>query len=468
MIQGTPGNKESRFRRLLEDLEASPSGPRLRLVAEVVLPLVVAGLLTWWVRATGFDLAAQQWIHRIGGGSWSVGTLPFWKALYQFGTYPMLALVFATLGAYIVSWRNAVFAKWRRVYVYLLLSAVLGPGVVTNLILKQYWGRPRPREIEEFDGHSRFEPVLTFDATSGGLSFPCGHATAGFFFLALYFLFRRHRPGLAGGIVFLSLSAGMLMGISRMVQGGHFFSDVVWAAVVCWFVPLGLYHGMRLDRGLVTASPRSKPVPLAGKAAFAVLGVAMLCGILVATPYGEKRNYTLKKEFTQEGPLVVHLKLLTGSAEILPAGEFRIQGEADGHGLPTSNIACYYDEIATEKGGYVIYAERLSGWFSELNAALTIGIPWSRLEALMLESGECDVLIRLTETEKPRVIRITEGSGRVLVDPAGQRVQWVPEGDPRLSGSAAVEGAPTGAGDYRIELGPGFRGRVEVAEGGRP
>lgn len=467
MSDGSPA-QPSGIRRLLVDLAGTPEGARFRPVAEIVLPLVVLALLTWWVRATGFDLGAQQWIHRVGGGSWDLGEHPFWKWLYRAGTVPAAIVVFAATGAWAWSWKRAALRPWRRVLVFVVLAGVIGPGIVTNAILKEYWGRPRPREIVEFGGRSPFEPVLSYDAASEGLSFPCGHATMGFYFLAGYFLLRRHRPGLAQAVLFGGLALGGLMGIARMVQGAHFFSDVVWAAAVCWFVPMGIYHALGLDRRLLREAGTERAMPLGAKLGLSVLALAMLAGVLLATPYEERRVYTLMEDFAEEGPLSVRLILSVGEVEIVPGEAFRIVSEARGHGVPTSKIGRYYEEKALpEGGGAVVYAERISGWFKEVGATLRVELPWERMRRLELKTAEASVGIELGPGPSKPVLRLMDGKGPVTVDRAGQGIRLEAEGPARIEG--VVPGEPVRGGEgatlYRIDVEEAFEGELRV-EGG--
>ena len=39
-----------------------------------------------------------------------------------------------------------------RAAVFLVLSLLLGPGLLVNVILKDNWGRPRPGSVVEFGG----------------------------------------------------------------------------------------------------------------------------------------------------------------------------------------------------------------------------------------------------------------------------------------------------------------------------
>lgn len=463
-----PSAKPPRFRRFLAGLAEEPGGPRLRPFAEIALPLGLAALLTWWVRATGFDLEAQRWIHRIGGGSWALGEHPFWKALYYGGTLPLAAAVFLATGAWALSWAKAALRPWRRAFLFVVLSGVLGPGVVTNVILKEYWGRTRPREVVEFGGRSQFEPVLSYDAASTGMSFPCGHATTGFFFLAGYFLLRRHRPGLAQAVVFGSLALGGLMGVARMAQGAHFFSDVVWAAVVCWFVPMGVYYGLGLDRRLYREAGAARRMPPWTKAALLALVPAMLAGMLLATPYEEKRVYTLMEDFAEEGPLSVRLVLSVGEVDIVPGERFRIVSEAHGHGVPTSKIGRYYRETALpDGGGTVVYAERISGWLREVGATLRVEVPWERMRRLDLKTAEASVDVELAPGAAKPVLRLMSGEGRVVVDRAGQGLRLKAGEGTRVEGIAPGETLRGGKGatSYRIDVDEDFAGLLRIEDG---
>ena len=460
-----------RFARLTSDLPGPPTGRRFRPLFEIILPLVIAGLLTWAVRATSFDLAAQEWIYRLGGVDWTLGEHPFWKWLYYGGTIPAALVVFAATAAFALSWKRAGLRPWRKVSLFLILAGVIGPGIITNAIVKEYWGRPRPRELVQFGGRSEFEPVLSYDGASEGLSFPCGHATMGFYFLVGYFLLRRHRPGWAQGVLFGSLVVGGFMGIARMTQGAHFFSDVIWAAVVCWYVPLGLYYAMGLDRSLVSVpSGTEKAMPLPMKVGLSALGLAMLTGVLLATPYEEKRTYTLMNDFTKEGPLFLRLVFAKGEVEIVPGPEYRLVAEAYGHGIPTSKIGRNYLELDVEQGSRVIYTERISGWFKEVNAKLRVEVPWDRVRRLELETGEANVRIVLAAATDRALVDLKSGEGKVTLSPGGRAVRVAPAGDPRIEGVDAgglvtgAENSPT----YRLEVAPPFSGRVLVEEAVKP
>ncbi len=437
---------------------------RLRL-AEWLWPALATALITLAVRASDFDLGAQRWIYKIGGGNWSLGDHPFWKLLYAGGTLPASLVVFAALGVFAFSWAMPRLRRWRRAGLFLVLSAVIGPGLIANGILKEHWGRPRPREVIEFGGRHEFEPVLSYHAESHGMSFPCGHATMGFFFLAFYFLLRQRRPGLAQAAVFAALAAGGLMGIARMTQGAHFFSDMIWAAVVCWYTPLLLAFPLGLYREGTAGEEGHQKMPRWLKVALPVLGVGMLGAVLLATPHGEKRTYTLSAPMEDGAPLRLRLELVRGNVAIQPGESLQIDSNSSGHGLPTSKIARNYLEVPDEEDGgvSVTYTERISGWFTELNAELRVGLPWTQLQRLRLDTGEAEVSIVLPETAGRSLIELGPGGGKVRIVTGGKALDIDPLDDPRVRREGAG-GAAKERGTYRVRLSPEFAGQLEIME----
>ncbi|MBS0655563.1 MAG: phosphatase PAP2 family protein, partial [Verrucomicrobia bacterium] len=79
-----------------------------------------------------------------------------------------------------------------------------------------------------------YQPLFS-SAPEPSKSFPSGHSTCGFYFFCVYFLAKRYRyPLLARGAFAFSIILGSLLSLARIVQGGHFISDVVIAAIIMW------------------------------------------------------------------------------------------------------------------------------------------------------------------------------------------------------------------------------------------
>jgi lipid A 4'-phosphatase len=122
-------------------------------------------------------------------------------------------------------WLNLTFSKW----LFLALCLVIGPLVVTNIGLKDHWGRARPRSVVEFGGEKAFTPPLQpSNQCIHNCSFVSGEASSVYIiFFAGAFLLRRN----SRRMVVLGMVLGSLAGLVRIAQGGHFLSDVVFAGV---------------------------------------------------------------------------------------------------------------------------------------------------------------------------------------------------------------------------------------------
>jgi lipid A 4'-phosphatase len=132
----------------------------------------------------------------------------------------------------VVSRWRPVPARWRHRAAMLLALLVVGDLGVVNLGFKEIWGRARPAQIAEFGGPARFTPALRpTDQCRHNCSFVSGHASAGFALMAVGALgsARTRRRWLAIGA-----AAGLLAGLARISQGGHFASDIVFAGLVMW------------------------------------------------------------------------------------------------------------------------------------------------------------------------------------------------------------------------------------------
>lgn len=124
-------------------------------------------------------------------------------------------------------------------WAYLLVCLVIGPGILTNSILKDHWGRARPIQIEQFGSSGKFTPALVpSTACKRNCSFVSGEASSIFMvFFSLAMLLSAYRKSLLiGGILI-----GGLAGIMRMGMGGHFLSDVTFSGIFMLLTASALY-----------------------------------------------------------------------------------------------------------------------------------------------------------------------------------------------------------------------------------
>ncbi len=382
-----------------------------RFVLEMLLPLGIALGLSWWMSATGRDLAWQWACFDEESGEWARGEGSFWRFLYEFASVPVLVICGAAIVVLVARYRWPVLRAWRRVSWYALALLVVGPGLITNLWLKENWGRPRPREITEFGGREPFEPVFGLDFTGIGKSFPCGHATMGFYFLGAFFLLRRRFPGWAWASLALSVGWGALIGYTRMLQGGHFATDVVWAAAVMWWTAAILSALFRFDRGVLDQrapdGEGGRGIPARVKVAGGLALVALATALALATPYRAKREIHSSEPGSATAEAKGSIRVESGEVEIVPGEELRITGEAWGHGLPTSQIAERWEEAMEPDGIWRFkYLQRGSGYFTEIRQTLRITVPWSRVEFLKLDLGPGSTVMRLPATAEPVKIEL--------------------------------------------------------------
>jgi len=126
---------------------------------------------------------------------------------------------------------------WEALYVAAVFA--IGPGLLTNTLLKDHSHRPRPVDVLQFQGSNVYVAPFAFDgACDHNCSFVAGDPSAAFAFLgpALLLPAGRRKWGIAA-----ALSFGVVVGLLRMYQGGHFFSDVIFGAIFSMSTALALH-----------------------------------------------------------------------------------------------------------------------------------------------------------------------------------------------------------------------------------
>ena len=114
-----------------------------------------------------------------------------------------------------------------RSVLFVLLSWLLGPALLVNGVLKEHWGRARPREIVEFGGRAIFTPAWWLsDQCVGNCSFVSGEAASAFWLMAAVFIVPRP---MKVPVAVLTLFFATLVSVARMAAGGHFLSDILIA-----------------------------------------------------------------------------------------------------------------------------------------------------------------------------------------------------------------------------------------------
>lgn len=212
----------------------------LSWIPTVILPLVLLALFTPW--SSQIDLAVSHWFYQEGhfNHAW------YFVWIYRYAIFPAwiaVGLAFLSWGA---SYVSPLWKPLRMSSLYLILVLGVGSGLIVHAILKDHWGRPRPKQITEFGGRQTFLPYYEprfSNSDEPSKSFPCGHCTVGFYFFSFIFLgkYYQNRTLYQSGWA-LTLILGGALSLARLAQGGHFLSDILVSALIMWLTAAGLYQ----------------------------------------------------------------------------------------------------------------------------------------------------------------------------------------------------------------------------------
>lgn len=206
-----------------------------------ILGLLLMVLFVGWPE---LDLIVSRWFYDTEQSVWTWRNHPVNQSIYAIFRYLPYWLVPVLLIMTVISFckHNPLNPK-RRIWAFLLVSLLLGPGVLVHNIFKEGFERPRPRQVQEFGGQSGFTPawVISDQCVGKCKSFVSGHAAMGFYIMVFAWVTRR-RAWLWAGI-----GLGTVLSLVRISQGGHFLSDTVFAGFLCYFVYRGLAYRLLGD-----------------------------------------------------------------------------------------------------------------------------------------------------------------------------------------------------------------------------
>ncbi len=202
--------------------------------------------MTAVLAVTGADLRIESLFYQPGSG-WTHANDNPWHMLYRYGALPGLFLGAGAVVVILTGFFSARLSRFRKPALYFVILLALGPGLLTS-VFKSSWGRPRPRQVETFGGEKKFLQVWQRGPAGEGKAFPSSHAAIAFYLFSPFLALRRSSPRWAIFFLVLGLVYGLFMGLARMIQGGHFPSDVLWAAGIDYLTGLALYYALRLHR----------------------------------------------------------------------------------------------------------------------------------------------------------------------------------------------------------------------------
>lgn len=229
-----------------------PDSPfnRLHTLVRLTWPLLLIVALSVPFALTDLDVRVSELFYDAESRTWTLGNSAFVTFIYDFGPYLTWMIAWLALAVLITGLFLSQERAWRRPALFFVLAVALGPGLLVNGYSKNELDRPRPRQTVPFGGDQPFQRVGHFAPEADGASFPSGHASMGFAWIAPAYYFRARRPQWSRGFVALALVHGGVLGFARIAAGGHFLSDVLWAAGANCIVAIAL----SLAFGLVSAA----------------------------------------------------------------------------------------------------------------------------------------------------------------------------------------------------------------------
>ena len=135
---------------------------------------------------------------------------------------------------------------------FLLVAALIGPITLVDVVFKEHSGRARPINVQAFGGEKTFTPAFVVaDQCRKNCAFVSGHVAAASFFMAFGWL---SAPAVRRRWMLVGLTSAGLVGLARMLPGGHFLSDVVFAWFSVYFTLWGVEWLFR-RQGWLSAPP---------------------------------------------------------------------------------------------------------------------------------------------------------------------------------------------------------------------
>jgi lipid A 4'-phosphatase len=191
------------------------------LTAYVALTVVTLAVFALW---PGLDLAVSHIFFR--DGRFDGEGLPDHLTRDFFRLTPFVVLT--AYGALWLAKRLGTKLRWApsgRAMIFLILTMVIGPGLIINLGLKDHWGRPRPYQTQDFNGQDSFMPWYDLHgACKRNCSFVSGEASTGFWVVAPASLLP---PPWRGPAILAAFVFGAAAGLLRLAFGGHYLADVL-------------------------------------------------------------------------------------------------------------------------------------------------------------------------------------------------------------------------------------------------
>lgn len=331
------------------------------------------------------------------------------NALYKYGTLP--AIIFSIFFIVVLVFQKYFKGKenLRKIAIVFLITLIFAPGIIINVILKNYSGRPRPREITHFNGKWEYRKVLQIGQPGRGYSFPCGHCSMGFIFCSIYFILKNKRKILANISLWGGLIYGTVMGIGRVSQGAHFLSDVIWAGAITIITAEIIYYFLfEKEKNIIIDFINSRNIPVfTSVIIFVVLIFILFIFFLMSVPFYKEqkidlnlKNKNLSLVFNGCGNLKINQVDKNPHIAIVTSG----------FGLPRRDFVWNIDKREGVDKTEIFFNTYKKGYFKEFTSDIIVNILKDSIKDLVINNSEGDIDISLSDKASRCILFTKKGN----------------------------------------------------------
>lgn len=206
-----------------------------------VYPFALLVVLSAAIHFFDIDRLVADYFYGLQGNSWAwKGSWLAERVLHQGGRSLSLLIALVAFIAMLLAYTCERFNRHQKALLYLFCAA--GGSSLLVSIFKALLAVSCPWEFARYGGQLPYHSVIEqLMLRNGAGCFPAAHASAGYAWVAVYFVgciyaSRWRWAGLVGALLF-----GLVLGVAQQVRGAHFISHDLWTLAVCWFYCLGLY-----------------------------------------------------------------------------------------------------------------------------------------------------------------------------------------------------------------------------------
>lgn len=221
---------------------AWPAQPACLPVGRLLVPPIALMALAMAVDLLGLDLRLADLLYGLQGQQWALRSQLVTESIVHVLGRDLVAVAWlCVLAGIAATWVRPDWRGQRRALACLALSVLLSTLLVAWI--KSWSHMDCPWDLARYGGSRAYLGLFAArpDGMPAAACFPAGHASGGYAWMALYFLFLAIRPawrwhGLAAGA-----ALGLVFGGSQQLRGAHFLSHDLWTTALCWIVAVAVH-----------------------------------------------------------------------------------------------------------------------------------------------------------------------------------------------------------------------------------